>query len=97
MDAGIPALCWQLKDEEAAGFTLYDFASALRARGWQVPAYSLPANRQDLVIQRILVRRGVSRDLASLLVDDMKRSLDFFDKHPVHASMTAKEASGFKH
>ena len=97
MDAGIPALCWRLKDEEAAGFTLYDFANVLRARGWQVPAYSLPANRQDLVVQRILVRRGVSRDLASLLVDDMKRSLDFFDKHPVHASMTAEEASGFKH
>ena len=62
-----------------------------------MPAYSMPADRQDLVVQRILVRRGVSRDLASLFVDDMKRSLEFFDKHPVHTSMTAEEASGFKH
>src|SRR5690606_6368881 len=27
-----------------------DLADRLRCRGWQVPAYSLPANRQDLVI-----------------------------------------------
>ncbi len=75
MDKGIPALCWRLKDENAVSFTLYDFANVLRARGWQVPAYSMPANRQDLVIQRILVRHGVSRDLAGLLLEDMKRSL----------------------
>ena len=75
----------------------YDLADRLRSRGWQVPAYSMPPNRQDLVIQRILVRHGVSRDLASLLLDDMKRSLDFFTNHPVHASMDEKEAGGFKH
>lgn len=97
MDKGIPALCWKLKEQVDSGYTLDDFANVLRARGWQVPAYSLPVNREDLVIQRILVRHGVSRDLASLLVDDMKRAMDFFDKHPVHASMTAEEASGFKH
>jgi glutamate decarboxylase len=97
MDQGIPALCWKLKDESAATFTLYDFANTLRSRGWQVPAYSMPANRKDLVVQRILVRHGVSRDLAGLLLDDMKRSLEFFDKHPQHASMTPEEASGFAH
>lgn len=97
MHAGIPALCWKLKDEDAEGYTLYDFANVLRSRGWQVPAYSMPANRQDLVIQRILVRHGVSRDLAALLLKDMKRSLEFFAKHPVHASLSAAEASSFKH
>jgi glutamate decarboxylase len=62
-----------------------------------VPAYALPANRQDLSIQRILVRHGVSRDLGSLLVGDMKRAIDYFKQHPVHTSMTADEASGFHH
>ena len=97
MDKGIPALCWKLKDEDDSGYTLYDFASVLRSRGWQVPAYSMPANRKDLVIQRILVRHGVSRDLASLLLDDMKRAMDFFEQHEIHATMTAEEAGGFKH
>ncbi len=57
---------WKFTAEDDSGYTLYDFAGVLRSRGWQVPAYSMP-NREDLVIQRILVRHGVSRHLASLL------------------------------
>lgn len=96
--SGIPALCWKLKDSHGiGGYTLYDLADRLRSRGWQVPAYSLPANREDMVIQRILVRHGVSRDLAILLLEDMKRAIDFFVKHPVTNSLTASENTGFHH
>jgi len=96
--AGIPALCWKVKDGfDTRGYTLYDLADRLRSRGWQVPAYSMPANRQDLVIQRILVRHGVSFDLASLLIADMKRAIDFFGQHPVTRPLTSDEASGFSH
>ena len=95
---GIPALAWTLKDSQAInGYTLYDFADRLRSRGWQVPAYSMPANREDLVVQRILVRHGVSRDLGSLLIDDMKRALEYFKAHPVSNPLTEKEAGGFSH
>jgi glutamate decarboxylase len=97
LDGGIPALCWKMKEGVDPGFSLYDLADRLRARGWQVPAYSLPANCQDLSIQRILVRHGVSRDLGSLLVDDMNRALEYFKDHPVSAPMTSDEASGFHH
>ncbi|WP_392552598.1 glutamate decarboxylase [Orbus wheelerorum] len=95
---GIPALAWKLKNGSTiGGYTLYDLADRLRIRGWQVPAYSMPANREDLVVQRILVRHGVSRDLANLLLDDMKRALDYFAKHPVTNPLSEKEASGFNH
>jgi len=94
---GIPALCWKLKDGKKEGFTLFDMADRLRTYGWLVPAYTMPANRQDLAIQRILVRRGLSRDLASLLLDDMRRSLEYFSKHPQASPLTEKEAGGFKH
>lgn len=95
---GIPALAWKLKEDQAiGGYTLYDFADRLRSRGWQVPAYSMPANREDLVIQRILVRHGVSKDLGSLLIEDMKRALDYFEKHPVSHPLTEKEGAGFNH
>ncbi|RCS44645.1 glutamate decarboxylase [Bremerella cremea] len=97
MDGGIPALCWKVKEGVNLGFSLYDYADRLRARGWQVPAYSLPANRQDLVVQRILVRHGVSRDLGLLLLGDMKRALEHFESHPVQKSLTEDEASGFHH
>ena len=94
---GIPALCWCLKEVASSDYTLYDLADRLRSRGWQVPAYSMPANRQDLVVQRILVRHGVSRDLGDLLVKDIKRCLAYFEKNPVSTPLTEKEAGGYKH
>lgn len=95
---GIPAISWQLKHATGiGGYTLYDLADRLRSRGWQVPAYSMPANREDLVVQRILVRHGVSRDLASLLLDDIQRALDYFKAHPVSQPLTESEAAGFNH
>lgn len=95
---GIPALAWKLKEgENLGGYTLYDLADKLRARGWQVPAYSMPTHREDLVIQRILVRHGVSYDLGCLLLEDMKRALESFARHPVTRPLTEQEASGFNH
>jgi len=94
---GIPCLCWKFKDGADVDYSLYDFADRLRARGWQVPAYSLPPDREDLSIQRILVRHGVSRDLAELLLNDMKDALEHVSKHPVQNPLTSADASGFHH
>jgi glutamate decarboxylase len=80
----IPVFCWKLK--APTNFSLYDMAESLRHRGWLVPAYPMPANRKDLVVQRIVVREGLSRDMAELLLDDMRRALAGFarqpDRHP---------------
>ena len=95
---GIPALAWKIKDGfNTRGYTLYDLADRLRSRGWQVPAYSLPPNCQDLVIQRVLVRHGVSRDLGALLIDDIKRCLEYFKNHPLEKPLAAAEATAFHH
>jgi glutamate decarboxylase len=95
--AGIPAICWTMKEGADANFNLFSLADRLRVRGWQVPAYTLPAHCQDLTVQRILVRHGVSRDLAELLLDDIRLALAYFDRHPEHAVLTPAEASGFHH
>ena len=94
---GLPGLCWKLKEDREYPFNLYDFSDRLRSRGWQVPAYSMPANCQDLVIQRIVVRHGFSHDMASLLLEDMRRCLAHFEKRPVTYPMTEEEVGGFKH
>jgi len=94
---GIPALSWALKDGIDPGFTLYDLSDRLRSRGWQVPAYSMPAHREDLVVMRALIRHGVSRDLGMLLLDDMERCIEYFKRNPVTNPLTAKEASGYAH
>ncbi|MCP3168275.1 glutamate decarboxylase [Myxococcus qinghaiensis] len=94
---GVPGVCWKLKDGTNPGFTLYDLADRLRERGWLVPAYPMPANLEDLVVQRVLVRHGVSRDLATLLVTDLIACIEHFKRHPVSAPMTREEASGYHH
>lgn len=98
MTSGIPALCWILKEDEDPGFNLYDVADRLRTRGWQVPAYSLPANCEETVIQRILVRHGMSRDMAVLLMDDMQRAIELLQKRrATKSALTEKDAGGFHH
>jgi len=94
---GIPALSWKLKDGVDHGFTLFDLADRLRTRGWLVPAYTMPANREDLAIQRILVRHGFGRDMADLLLDDYRNAVAHLNKHPASVSLTEEEAGGFKH
>ncbi|UJX41506.1 glutamate decarboxylase [Desulfovibrio sp. JY] len=94
---GIPAVSWSLVEGKKHNFNLYDLSDRLRSRGWQVPAYSMPPHREDLVVMRALVRHGFSRDLADLLVEDLKRCLAYFAKNPVTQSLTAETASGFSH
>ena len=70
---GLPAVAYTLKDPAGAGFSLYDLSDRVRMRGWQIASYPLPPDRQQTVVQRILVRHGVSRDMAALLVRDIRR------------------------
>jgi glutamate decarboxylase len=57
----------------------------------------LTGSLSDVAVQRILVRQGVSRDLASILLDDMRNATTHFTTHPVTVSMSRDEASGFTH
>jgi glutamate decarboxylase len=58
-NAGIPYVSWKLKDGAPLSFSLCDLADRLRVWGWQVPAFSMPPDRNELVVQRILVRNSV--------------------------------------
>ncbi|WP_180898025.1 glutamate decarboxylase [Martelella soudanensis] len=97
MKRGIPAVSWKLKEGLKTDYTLFDLADRLRSRGWQVPAYTLPANCENQAVQRILVRNGVSIDLCSLLIRDIAASVEYFKAHPIVRSVSSEEASGFHH
>jgi glutamate decarboxylase len=96
-ETGIPSVAWRIREGEDPGYTLYDVADRLRVRGWQVPAYPLTGAVADISVQRILVRQGVSRDLAALLLADLHDSIAHFDAHPVSVAMTQQESGGFSH
>ncbi|MBO1416919.1 glutamate decarboxylase, partial [Streptomyces sp. FH025] len=60
---------------EDVPFDVFDVSRRLRERGWQVPAYTFPADREDLSVLRVVCRNGFSRDLADLLLADLTRLL----------------------
>ena len=79
----LPAVCYKLKHPETAGFTLFDLSDRVRMRGWQIASYELPAGREDTIVQRVLIRRGVTRDMAALLLEDIKHAIVHLTKNPV--------------
>ncbi|MDH6279989.1 glutamate decarboxylase [Rhodococcus sp. LBL1] len=68
--SAIPVLSFQVVGDP--GFTVFDISHELRARGFQVPAYTMPANAEDVAVLRIVLREGFSRDLAWKLVIAIK-------------------------
>jgi glutamate decarboxylase len=94
---GIPTVTWRIREGEDPGYTLFDLADRLRTQGWLVPAYTLTGTASDIAVQRILVRLGVSQDLASLLLDDFRNAVAHFSKHPVTVPMSKEESGGFSH
>ncbi|MGH2852052.1 MAG: glutamate decarboxylase [Solirubrobacteraceae bacterium] len=71
-DAGdLPVFAFALKPE-ITNYTVFDVSDRLRQRGWLVPAYTFPANREDLSVLRIVVRAGMNHEMGDLLVRDLK-------------------------
>ena len=75
----IPVFAWKLVPGER-NWNLYDLADRLRMRSWLVPAYPMPDDLSDLVVQRIVVRLGLSRDLAELLLAAIREEVDFLER-----------------
>ena len=78
-------------------YTLYDLSDRLLQRGWQVPAFALTGEAKDVSVMRVMIRQGVSRDMAALLVEDIKRAIDHFEKHPITVPMTQQEVPVHTH
>lgn len=92
---GITAVSWRMSGE--GRFNLYDLSDRLRTRGWLIAAYPLPANRDNEVIMRAVIRHGFSLDMCDLLLDDLRRSLDHLATHPPGVPLGPTEAGSFAH
>jgi glutamate decarboxylase len=84
----IPVFAWKLKEtiSDQANYSLFDLADKLRERGWLVPAYTMPKNRQDLTVQRVVIKEGFSRDMAALLLRDIHSAIAFFQSQSHYQS-----------
>ena len=45
-----------------------------------VPAYTLPDNLENYVVMRVVVRQGFSRDMADMLLNDIKSAITELEK-----------------
>src|SRR4051812_37250036 len=91
----LPVFAFKVKDE-IENFSVFDVSNAMRERGWQLPAYTFPKNREDLAALRVVVRRGFTHDLADLLLADLQRQLPRLESQPLPVH-DAASASGFSH
>jgi glutamate decarboxylase len=91
----LPVFAFALDDTDRP-YTVFDVSERLRDRGWLVPAYTFPENRQDLAALRIVIRNGVSHDLADLLVADLQRHVEYLEKLPTPLPPTSS-GEGFRH
>ncbi|MDP9075212.1 MAG: glutamate decarboxylase [Actinomycetota bacterium] len=89
---GIPAFAFRLGDPSR--YTVFDVSDRLRARGWIVPAYKMPPNLDEMAVLRVVVRNGFSRELATLLIDDLQAVITRLDSD--HKASDAAR-TGFHH
>jgi len=88
----LPVFAFSLKPD-VTNYTVFDVSRVLRERGWTVPAYTFPANREDLAALRIVVRNSFSPDLADLLFTDLQAAVKRLEKQPA----PGPEIAGFRH
>jgi glutamate decarboxylase len=75
----IPVFAWRLKKGHSKNWDLFDLSNQLRERGWLVPAYPMPDDLSDVIVQRIVVRNGFSMSLADRFLDQFTEAVTFLD------------------
>ncbi|MFI3258632.1 MAG: glutamate decarboxylase [Rikenellaceae bacterium] len=77
-----PLFIWYMESEYelTAKWTLFDLQDRLQQSGWMVPAYSMPKSIDDMVVMRVVVRQGMSRDMADMLLSDIEDAVEELGK-----------------
>jgi glutamate decarboxylase len=91
----LPVLAFRTAPGKAAHWTVFDVSDGLRRYGWQVPAYTFPADLTDVAVLRIVVRNGFSRDMADALLSDLREVVHHLGR--LHADLPAPETESFHH
>ena len=59
----LPVFFFTLKDS-VTNYTVYDISDKMREYGWQLPAYSLPADMEQMDGLRVVIRNGMGHSFA---------------------------------
>ncbi|MYT31826.1 MULTISPECIES: glutamate decarboxylase [unclassified Streptomyces] len=92
----LPVFAFTTADDVTA-FDVFDVSRRMRERGWLVPAYSFPPNRQDLSVLRVVCRNGFSLDLADSFLTDLEQLLTELRCQSAPLGRPEKLATAFHH
>lgn len=92
----IPVFAWSLADGHNANWNLHHLADRLRMGGWIVPAYPMPADLNELTVQRIVVRNDLSMDMARKFLEYFVAQVEYLESLSSPMPATASHL-GFHH
>jgi glutamate decarboxylase len=92
----LPVFAFTLRPE-IKNYTVFDVSDQLRSRGWQVPAYTFPEDRQDLSVLRIVVRAGMTIDMADLLLADLRDRTERLESLTAPLPVGGEQRAAFAH
>jgi glutamate decarboxylase len=72
----LPVFAFALNDD-VTGYDVFHVSKEMRSKGWLVPGYTFPENRQDLSVLRVVVRNGFSHDLGDLFLSDLTDAVKY--------------------
>ena len=93
----IPVFAWRLKEGYTKNWNLYHLSDRLKMKGWLVPAYPMPESLSEIVVQRIVVRNGLSMDLADRFLSDIAGEVDYLDRLESPMPEVSTAAIAFAH
>ncbi|OAY46451.1 glutamate decarboxylase [Manihot esculenta] len=86
-DVGVPLVAFSLKD--SSKYSVFDMSENLRRFGWIIPAYTIPADAEQIAVLRVVVREDFSRSLAERLIWHIEQVLEEMDSLPIQMSTKA--------
>ncbi|KIZ19716.1 glutamate decarboxylase [Streptomyces natalensis] len=92
----LPVFAFTTTDEVKA-FDVFDVSRRMKERGWLVPAYTFPPNREDLSVLRVVCRNGFSHDLAEMFLTDLEQLLPELRDQPGPLQRPESMATAFHH
>ncbi|MFJ9415373.1 glutamate decarboxylase [Streptomyces sp. NPDC101227] len=92
----LPVFAFTTADDIKA-FDVFDVSRRMKERGWLLPAYTFPPNREDLSVLRVVCRNGFSQDLADLFLSDLEQLLPELRQQPGPLQRPEGVATAFHH
>ncbi|HUA02786.1 MAG TPA: glutamate decarboxylase [Solirubrobacteraceae bacterium] len=76
---------------DVKNYSVFDVSDRLRQFGWLVPAYTFPKNREDLDVLRMVIRAGMTMEMADHLLTDLHSVTAFLESLEAPMPSVAKD------